>query len=851
MQEISASFIRNLIPEDNRLNAIVEIAALLEKEAKLSAQDFKEAKLKVKAMNYYNQMAAVVEFLDKGVCGFLTGDITPKLLMWMERLVGEYVKKLETQAKCLALTTEKRNYLLTELYQKIFKVCTDGLFKLPVNGIPFPDSENPRNLFERQLILEDESNNIAMEKFIHTYDSMQNLGLTHNYSFARSHMIRWFPDLCKAIKLEQEMCMLPGLVGDRATYGPVLLRLSPEKIALITLSELMKMIMSQATKRNDDESQKSLNNFYIISKLLFQTIGKTIAQQIHMDQEEQEIIKYIQTEMAKPNLTARGKSFLLKRSEMLKKSATERIVRGRVNNRTAMISQVIQYQLGSLMVYLTKETAKVQNNSELQHNLITLGYMKADPKQLSSTKIVGVCRINEDFLLSVIRDIEKQDSLFIQLDRCLPMIYKPAPWTDYEIGGYYQKPTNVMRVEGSAQQERAVKSADMSRVFNVLDTIAKLPWRINQKVLDVVEDIWSLGGGVGEMPSRYYDFKDYIYQYQVNECKDSVEKRRMVKAVQMQRDVHSLRCSFSLRLDQARAFSKVKKFYYPHNLDFRGRTYPIPPHLNHMSNDFCRGILEFGEGKPLGSSGLRWLFIHLSNKMGKDKLKLDDREAYGRSLMPIVNRVAKDPINNREWLEVEDCWQALAAMFEVYAAVNSPDPEKFVSYMHVHQDGSCNGLQHYAALGRDYEGAYQVNLVNRDIPGDIYTHVANMVEEQLSLDVVNTEAKYHEMAKKLSGNVKRKVIKQTVMTTVYGVTFIGAKAQIQKQIQDKDFIDQTNDAESYIASMYLAKLTLNSVENLFNQAHQIKQWLKDCSKSVVAAGHPISWLTPLGYRHLI
>jgi DNA-directed RNA polymerase len=33
-----------------------------------------------------------------------------------------------------------------------------------------------------------------------------------------------------------------------------------------------------------------------------------------------------------------------------------------------------------------------------------------------------------------------------------------------------------------------------------------------------------------------------------------------------------------------------------------------------------------------------------------------------------------------------------------------------VSHLHIHQDGSCNGLQHYAALGRDIEGAYQVNL---------------------------------------------------------------------------------------------------------------------------------------------
>ena len=43
-------------------------------------------------------------------------------------------------------------------------------------------------------------------------------------------------------------------------------------------------------------------------------------------------------------------------------------------------------------------------------------------------------------------------------------------------------------------------------------------------------------------------------------------------------------------------------------------------------------------------------------------------------------------------------------------ALNSGNPEEYISHLHIHQDGSCNGLQHYAALGRDIEGAHQVNL---------------------------------------------------------------------------------------------------------------------------------------------
>jgi len=38
-----------------------------------------------------------------------------------------------------------------------------------------------------------------------------------------------------------------------------------------------------------------------------------------------------------------------------------------------------------------------------------------------------------------------------------------------------------------------------------------------------------------------------------------------------------------------------------------------------------------------------------------------------------------------------------------------------------------------------------------------------------------SNADFLEIAESLKGNVSRKVIKQTVMTSVYGVTFIGAR----------------------------------------------------------------------------
>jgi DNA-directed RNA polymerase len=75
-----------------------------------------------------------------------------------------------------------------------------------------------------------------------------------------------------------------------------------------------------------------------------------------------------------------------------------------------------------------------------------------------------------------------------------------------------------------------------------------------------------------------------------------------------------------------------------------------------MGADINRGILEFSEGKILGADGLYWLKVHLSNKIGKDKLPLDERAAYAESIMETVHKCAEDPKNNLEWLQSDNPW---------------------------------------------------------------------------------------------------------------------------------------------------------------------------------------------------
>lgn len=38
---------------------------------------------------------------------------------------------------------------------------------------------------------------------------------------------------------------------------------------------------------------------------------------------------------------------------------------------------------------------------------------------------------------------------------------------------------------------------------DVLDTLGKIKWRLNREVLEIIEYVWSIGGGLGEIPKRY------------------------------------------------------------------------------------------------------------------------------------------------------------------------------------------------------------------------------------------------------------------------------------------------------------------------------------------------------------
>mmetsp|Transcript_31925 Transcript_31925/g.101695 ORF Transcript_31925/g.101695 Transcript_31925/m.101695 type:complete len:476 (+) Transcript_31925:39-1466(+) len=321
-------------------------------------------------------------------------------------------------------------------------------------------------------------------------------------------------------------------------------------------------------------------------------------------------------------------------------------------------------------------------------------------------------------------------------------------------------------------------------------------------------------------------------------------KKGARRIAQKNRELHSLRCDTEYKLQVGRRMRDEPEFFFPHNLDFRGRAYPMHPHLNHLGNDMCRGLLLFKDAKKQGARGFDWMRVHLANLYGggADKFPFDGRVQFAMDHLDDIRDSAENPVHGRRWwLGADRPFQCLATCMEIIAAIDSGNPEEYESSLPVAQDGSCNGLQHYAALGRDLGGGRAVNLTPQDRPADVYTGIADLVAKKVKKDAV--KGSHMEFANYLLGNVDRKLVKQTVMTSVYGVTFIGAREQIGNRLKERGWED---DDQIYKTSCYAARITLQSLHTMFRSAKDIMGFLSHCAKAVAMQNHPVAWVTPLG-----
>lgn len=471
--------------------------------------------------------------------------------------------------------------------------------------------------------------------------------------------------------------------------------------------------------------------------------------------------------------------------------------------------------------------------------------------QIYKSKSIGVLKVN-DFLIEYLlpKQNNKENSknfssdgnaIVSPLDSMIinkvpAMFVPPSPWTSDNKGGYWYSKQSLLSIpkdqapEVHAYLQQAISSGYLDKYLNALNKLAQTPWAVNYKILKVIKSIWDKGESFLDIPS---DVSNKEPEDLSN--LDRYELRRRKVAEYNERN---LRIGLGYILQQASYWATHgDRFYFPHMIDFRGRVYPKSSSgFVHTGPDHVRALFQFWNGRKLGKDGLRWLKIQLATTFGVDKSSFNDRVKFVDENYPRIAKVAHDPLgvkfqeyhaqnssislDEQEelkykedclwWTQAEEPFQMLAACFELVEAVESNDVENYVSRLPIMQDGSCNGLQHYAALGRDIEGGIEVNVVPSTLldpqskssgeilsghmlkPRDVYSKVKSLVEQLTQQDIEALEnykggrkgPKFKEvyengtMAKEILPYVSRKVVKRPVMTSVYGATFYGMTLQI-------------------------------------------------------------------------
>ena len=425
-----------------------------------------------------------------------------------------------------------------------------------------------------------------------------------------------------------------------------------------------------------------------------------------------------------------------------------------------------------------------------------------------------------------------------------PMVGAADDWTPYDTLPATMIKQSMLGAHDSDDETTLSKVSPITR--RSIDAMANTPWRINVPVLEVVEYFWHEGKGNAGMPLL---------------PSEPTTRQRGQYA--------SKRAAYKSVIEKAQEYAGYDTdMYFPHNVDFRSRAYPLPTGLTPQGQDIAKGLLIFSHGKALTASGWRWLKIHVANSFGQDSGPLNARLKWVELNHDMIMACAEDPYTNDGWRTgdaEESCVSAIAAAFEYAAAVNSGNPETYVSRLQVQIDGKCNGLQHHAAATRCSESGPLVALAESDSELDIYETNAEYLEANRQIDEAewrdHTEGrndlsnlrdlpsgrKYAMHAEWWAGKLKRKIAKLPTMTKPYGVSDFGMAEQVRDKLVDMGLLD-LDDKDLRIGPLcnYFVSLANDTLWELMPGPADSMTYIQTLVQKLAANDEVFRWTTPAG-----
>lgn len=490
-----------------------------------------------------------------------------------------------------------------------------------------------------------------------------------------------------------------------------------------------------------------------------------------------------------------------------------------------------------------------------------------------------------------------------------PCVVQPRDWKTPFNGGFHTEAvaSRVQFVKGRRDHVRKLTAKQMPKVYKAVNFLQSVKWSINTEVLESAHEILARNLGLG-MPS----FEPIISKDNKPVCPLPLEYQHMrgeelrqaltptqwegflqwkgdcSKLYTMETKRTSKAGAVARMLNQARDLSAFDVLYFVYAMDSRGRVYAQSSGVSPQADDLGKSLLRFNQGLTLDSAdSLNWFLICGAGLWGWDKKPFQQRisNVLEAGFSDMVRDIASDPLTFKDWLRADEPWQFLAWAKEYARYLDMLDEgtqHTFITYLPVHQDGSCSGIQHYSAMQRDSIGARAVNLWPSDSPQDIYNEVAKVVQRKnTAIMEGSADGEGYAIGKmKLSESIAqamatgwhnigitRGLTKKPVMTLPYGSTRITCRESIDDYVSDLEASElrqakadgreknllhpfQSDELEglSYKNALnYMTSLVWPSISEVVHAPVVAMKMIRQLARAVSRKNEGLYWTTPTGF----
>ena len=406
-----------------------------------------------------------------------------------------------------------------------------------------------------------------------------------------------------------------------------------------------------------------------------------------------------------------------------------------------------------------------------------------------------------------------------------PMLIPPNDWSNETPGGYVLN--EVMRGHQMVRNGNDCPiQGEIPLTF--LNMIQKIPYVLNSFTITVAETLQARGISVGKFqPIINYDLPPKPADIADN--KDSRKAYRRAAAEVMNKRAAEFKrsCRTRMTMETVQRFKNRERFYIPWSFDYRGRAYPIPSFLTVQDTDFGKSLIRFADESYITESGKKWLAFQVATTYGLDKSTMSERLDWVSNNIPLITRVAEDPIGNiGDWEAADEPWQFLASCEEYNAVVTKRI--RNTTGLCVATDATCSGLQILAGLARDRKTAQLVNVLPSDRPQDAYKVVAETAKPCIPPSLHNVW--------------DRKCVKRTVMTIPYNAKPYSNRSYIKDALREKGFEIDKDDLTVTV------KAVRDAMHEVVPGCLKVMKWIEDeVSKAIQRGLTQLDWVTPSGF----